>query len=82
MELFKSYEKLFEEQMDVFLQENTISAHAFYQHCQTMQQVSPDSYLNVEMILSGLDYTSFATMMNHLAIHQQRAGKALDEMGF
>ncbi|ETI31666.1 hypothetical protein L917_20522 [Phytophthora nicotianae] len=82
-ELFKSYEKVFEDVIATFLRQEKLSPNEFFAHCRALQR-SPkheDATGNLQLLLSALDFEAFCELMTREAIQTQIALKEAEDMG-
>ncbi|KAG3093737.1 hypothetical protein PI124_g16398 [Phytophthora idaei] len=82
-ELFKSYEKVFEDVIATFLSQEQLTPDEFFAHCRALQR-SPkheDATGNLQLLLSALDFEAFCELMTQEAIQTQIAMKEAKDMG-
>lgn len=62
---------------------NQLTADEFFAHCRVLQR-SPkheDATMNLQLVLSALDFEAFCELMTQEAIQAQLALKAAEDMG-
>ncbi|OQS04669.1 hypothetical protein THRCLA_20823 [Thraustotheca clavata] len=81
--IFESYEQLYEDMIQAFLDDEEITPRELYQILSMVQQEKDSSsYDNLAIILSALDYEIFGMRMLKEARDQQQAAKEASDMGF